>query len=48
MLRFLTAGESHGQGLVAVIEGLPSGLPLDLDAITDDLRQRQVRLGTGR
>lgn len=48
MLRFLTAGESHGQGLVAVIEGLPSGLPLDLDAITDDLRQRQAGYGRGR
>ncbi|HEX3213417.1 MAG TPA: chorismate synthase, partial [Actinomycetota bacterium] len=28
MLRYLTAGESHGQALVAVLEGLPSGVPL--------------------
>ena len=34
MLRFLTAGESHGQGLVALLEGMPAGLQIDLDAIT--------------
>ncbi len=33
MLRFLTAGESHGQGLVVILEGLPAGLVLDFDAI---------------
>jgi chorismate synthase len=48
MLRFLTAGESHGQGLVAVLEGMPAGLALDLDAITIQLRRRQGGYGRGR
>ena len=34
MLRFLTAGESHGQALVTILEGMPAGLALDFDAIT--------------
>ena len=48
MLRFLTAGESHGQALVAILEGLPAGLPIDPDAITADLRRRQGGYGRGR
>jgi len=48
MLRFLTAGESHGKALVAVLEGLPSGLAIDLDAITTELRRRQTGYGRGR
>ncbi len=48
MLRFLTAGESHGQGLVVVLEGVPAGLALDFDAITGHLRQRQGGYGRGR
>jgi chorismate synthase len=48
MLRFLTAGESHGPALVAILEGLPSGLPLDHDRITSDLRRRQQGYGRGR
>src|SRR5437867_5504481 len=48
MLRFLTAGESHGKALVAVLEGLPAGLALDFDAITADLRRRQTGYGRGR
>src|SRR5262245_26093827 len=48
MLRFLTAGESHGQGLVAILEGLPAGLPVDFDAITSQLRRRQGGFGRGR
>lgn len=48
MLRFLTAGESHGQGLVVILEGLPAGLVLDFDAITADLRRRQAGYGRGR
>jgi chorismate synthase len=48
MLRFLTAGESHGQALVAILEGVPSGLTIDLDAITSDLRRRQLGYGRGR
>jgi chorismate synthase len=48
MLRFLTAGESHGQALVAVLEGVPADLAIDLDAITTDLRRRQTGYGRGR
>src|SRR5690606_24046908 len=48
MLRFLTAGESHGQGLVALLEGMPAGLRVDLDAITTQLRRRQGGYGRGR
>ena len=48
MLRFLTAGESHGKGLVVILEGMPAGLALDLEAITGDLRRRQGGYGRGR
>src|SRR6266545_4931077 len=48
MLRFLTAGESHGRALVTIIEGVPAGLPIDFDAITADLRRRQTGYGRGR
>jgi len=48
MLRFLTAGESHGQGLVTILEGLPAGLVIDLDAMTVELRRRQGGYGRGR
>lgn len=48
MLRFLTAGESHGKALVAVLEGVPAGLAIDFDAITIDLRRRQTGYGRGR
>jgi chorismate synthase len=48
MLRFLTAGESHGQALVAILEGMPAGVPIDPDAITIDLRRRQGGYGRGR
>src|SRR5258705_6449192 len=48
MLRFLTAGESHGQALVTIIEGVPAGLSIDFDAITAQLRRRQTGYGRGR
>jgi chorismate synthase len=48
MLRLLTAGESHGQALVAILDGMPAGLDLDFDAITADLRRRQGGYGRGR
>ncbi|MGB6896862.1 MAG: chorismate synthase [Dehalococcoidia bacterium] len=48
MLRFLTAGESHGQGLSVIIEGLPAGLPLSEDYIAADLRRRQGGYGRSR
>lgn len=48
MVRFLTAGESHGRALVVILEGIPAGLRLDLDSITRDLRRRQGGYGRGR
>lgn len=47
MLRYLTAGESHGQGLVALVEGLPAGLPADVIAINEQLHRRQQGYGRG-
>ena len=46
--RFLTAGESHGKGLTAVIEGVPAGLALGEDAIAADLARRQGGYGRGK
>ena len=46
MLRYLTAGESHGQALVVIIEGLPAGLPITVEDIQAELARR--RLGYGR
>ena len=48
MLRFLTAGESHGKALVAIVEGVPAGLSIDFDKVTADLRRRQTGYGRGR
>ena len=48
MLRFLTAGESHGQALVVVLEGMPAGLSLDVDQIARELHRRQGGYGRGR
>jgi chorismate synthase len=44
-LRLTTAGESHGPGLVAILEGLPAGLVLDRERIDEDLRRRQQGYG---
>ena len=46
MLRYLTAGESHGKALVVIVEGLPSGLPITVEDISAELARR--RLGYGR
>jgi len=46
MLRWLTAGESHGQALVAILEGLPARVPITSALVSEDLRRR--RLGAGR
>ncbi|HET9064506.1 MAG TPA: chorismate synthase [Gemmatimonadales bacterium] len=46
-LRFLTAGESHGKALVAIIEGIPAGLPLDREHIDHDLGRRMQGYGRG-
>src|SRR5579875_373912 len=47
MLRFVTAGESHGQALIAWISGLPAGLPIDLEFIGRELHRRQLGFGRG-
>jgi chorismate synthase len=47
MLRFQTAGESHGQALVAIISGLPAGVHVDFDFINRDLKRRQGGYGRG-
>ncbi len=47
MLRFQTAGESHGQGLVAILEGLPAGLRIDFDYVNRELKRRQGGYGRG-
>ncbi len=46
-IRFLTAGESHGRGLVAIIEGIPAGLPITADQVDHDLGRRMQGYGRG-
>jgi len=48
MLRFLTAGESHGPGLVTIVEGLPAGLPVSAEGIAAELARRRLGYGRGR
>lgn len=48
MLRFLTAGESHGPGLVTIIEGLPAGLAVSAEGLGDELARRRLGFGRGR
>ena len=47
MLRFVTAGESHGQALIAWISGLPAGVPIDFEFIQGELHRRQLGYGRG-
>ncbi|HWS87036.1 MAG TPA: chorismate synthase [Pyrinomonadaceae bacterium] len=47
MFRFTTAGESHGRALVAIVEGLPAGLPVDVEAVNRELERRQWGYGRG-
>ena len=47
MFRFTTAGESHGRALVAIVEGLPAGMPVDMAAINHELKRRQWGYGRG-
>ncbi|MDQ3686127.1 MAG: chorismate synthase [Acidobacteriota bacterium] len=47
MFRFTTAGESHGRALVAILEGLPAGLPIDQDTMNHELERRQWGYGRG-
>ncbi len=47
MLRFLTAGESHGPALTVIVEGLPSGLEVTLDEVSAELARRRLGFGRG-
>jgi chorismate synthase len=47
MLRFVTAGESHGQALIAWISGFPAGVPIDFEFIQNELHRRQLGYGRG-
>lgn len=48
MFRYLTAGESHGPGLVAIVEGLPSGLEVTAEGISGELARRRLGYGRGQ
>ncbi len=47
MLRFMTAGESHGPGLVTIVEGLPRGLEVSIEGIATELARRRLGFGRG-
>ncbi len=47
MLRFVTAGESHGEALLAWLSGLPAGLPVDFDFVNREMQRRQLGYGRG-
>ena len=47
MLRWLTAGESHGPELLAILEGMPAGVPIALDDVRTDLARRKLGYGRG-
>jgi chorismate synthase len=47
LLRFLTAGESHGPALVVVVEGLPAGLPITIEDVAAELARRRLGFGRG-
>jgi chorismate synthase len=48
MLRCLTAGESHGRAIVAILEGMPAGLKIDLLKVNQELKRRQAGFGRGK
>jgi len=48
MLRYLTAGESHGEAIVAILEGFPAGLKVDLKLVNKELKRRQSGFGRGK
>ncbi len=48
MLRYTTAGESHGRAILAILEGMPSGLKFDKGKIDSDLKRRQAGYGRGK
>jgi chorismate synthase len=47
VLRYLTAGESHGKGLVVIVEGAPAGLPITTEGVQDELARRRLGFGRG-
>lgn len=47
MLRYLTSGESHGQSLISILDGVPSNIELDIDEINKELQKRQCGYGRG-
>ena len=47
MIRFFTAGESHGKALTVIIDGMPAGIPISVDFINAELAKRQVGAGSG-
>ena len=47
MIKYITAGESHGKGLTVVVEGFPTGFALSEDYIQEDLARRQRGYGRG-
>ncbi|HEX3073797.1 MAG TPA: chorismate synthase, partial [Ignavibacteriales bacterium] len=47
MIRYLTAGESHGKALTVIVEGMPSNLPVSADEINHQLKRRQQGYGRG-
>ena len=47
MLRFLTAGESHGKGLVVIVEGMPAGVPISQEYISHEMQKRMKGSGSG-
>ncbi len=47
MLRYLTAGESHGPCLTAILEGCPAGFAIDMDMLNEDMRRRMLGYGRG-
>ena len=48
MLRYLNAGESHGKGIVAILEGMPAGLKVEVDFLNQELKRRQQGFGRGK
>lgn len=47
MIRYLSAGESHGKGLIGIIEGIPAGMPFSIEEINHELKRRQQGYGRG-
>src|SRR5712691_10297694 len=47
MIRYLTAGESHGPALTVIVEGFPSGVPVSTKRVADELARRRLGFGRG-